>query len=141
MVLRVKNVSEFPPHTVIPPLLSLSSGICLFFSTSVSLSFSLSLYLPLELTSHLGKVSVEKDVHGCTMYIRHRRVLPFFQEKSLCRTKLHKKGSRKIFFLLKKVIAILRSIIQYCVSTARYLTEKVYINNAVLEKFSQNFLK
>ena len=71
---------------------------------------------------------------------------PFFEKSSsqvLMPKKLLKKGSRNNF-LLKKVIAILRSIFYYCVSTEQYLTEKVYIINVVPKKWPQirdNFLK
>ena len=84
-----KCVRISPAHGDSPSTFSLSSGICLFFSISISLFLSIYLSLFLELTSHLGKVSVEKDVHGCTMYIRHSRVLPFFKNKSFGPTKLH----------------------------------------------------
>ena len=73
-------------------------------------------------SSHISKTKWKQDflefVTICTMYIKHDRILTFFKKsfsEVFGRTKLHKKGSTNIYsFLLKKVIAISRSILKYC---------------------------
>ena len=71
-----------------------------------------------------------------TLYSRHDKYWQTAYSNIFGRIKLHKKGYRNIFFLLKKVISIKGSILWYCVSNIWHKILKMFNTyNTVLQNY------